>query len=53
MITRANRWFDTVTSTHDNALSFAKSKVRFMCAVPSGRIILNGISTLVYTSGTN
>jgi hypothetical protein len=53
MIKRVISGFDIVASIHDNKLSSAKSKVHVICAVPDGRIILNGISTLVYISGIN
>jgi hypothetical protein len=53
MITRAIRWFDIVASIHNNEISAENSKVHNICAVPNGRIILKGISTLIYTSGIN
>jgi hypothetical protein len=51
VITRVIKWFDIVATIHDDEISSAKSKVHVTCAVPDGRIILKGISTLVYTSG--
>jgi hypothetical protein len=42
-----------VASIHDNEISVEKSKVHIIWAVADGRIILNGISTSVYTSGIN
>jgi hypothetical protein len=53
IITRVIRWFGILASIHDNKISVEKSKVHIICALPDGRIILNGISTLVYTSGIN